>query len=116
MLDLIPDDWPIQMLQDFLIRSLRRSLHDHRNSQIVVSLSRGENVMVCNSVGKEGGLDNRHVLINFLICNRPIARSSISTRTLVRSTWIRNLNATNAINTWARILSYESTDMVICYI
>ncbi|KAJ8655866.1 hypothetical protein O0I10_008530 [Lichtheimia ornata] len=50
VLDLIPDDWPIQMLQDFLIRSLRRSLHDHRNSQIVVSLSRGENVMANSQV------------------------------------------------------------------
>lgn len=46
VLDLIPDDWPIQMLQDFLIRSLRRSLHAYKNSQIVVGISRGENLKV----------------------------------------------------------------------
>lgn len=34
------------MLQEFLIRSLRRSLDDFTESQIVVGLSRGENLMV----------------------------------------------------------------------
>lgn len=46
VLDLIPDDWPIQMLQDFLIRSLRRSLHVYKNGQVVLGISRGENLKV----------------------------------------------------------------------
>ncbi|KAI7847334.1 hypothetical protein BDC45DRAFT_542029 [Circinella umbellata] len=45
-LQLIPDDWPIQTLQDFLVHSLRRSLQEKREGEIVVGLSRGENLMV----------------------------------------------------------------------
>ncbi|KAI8139926.1 hypothetical protein BJV82DRAFT_625529 [Fennellomyces sp. T-0311] len=46
VLQLIPDDWPIETLQEFLVHSLRRSLHDMREKQIMVGLSRGENVLV----------------------------------------------------------------------
>ncbi|KAI8346357.1 hypothetical protein EDC96DRAFT_521434 [Choanephora cucurbitarum] len=46
VLDIIPEEWPLDLLQDFLIRSLRRSLDDYKESQIVLGLSRGENVMV----------------------------------------------------------------------
>ncbi|KAI7862981.1 vacuolar sorting protein 39 domain 2-domain-containing protein [Spinellus fusiger] len=46
VLSSISDEWPIEILQDFLTKSLRRSLHVYRQSNIVVGLSRGENVMV----------------------------------------------------------------------
>jgi hypothetical protein len=43
---MIPEDWSVEMLQEFLIRSLRRSLDDYNESQIVLGLGRGENLMV----------------------------------------------------------------------
>lgn len=43
---MIPDDWTIDVLQEFLIRSLRRSLDDLNESQIVRGLSLGENLLV----------------------------------------------------------------------
>ncbi|KAI9472064.1 MAG: CNH domain-containing protein [Benjaminiella poitrasii] len=46
VLEMIPENWPIDMLQDFLIRSLRRSLDDYNESQIELALSRGENLEV----------------------------------------------------------------------
>ncbi|KAI8384808.1 uncharacterized protein BYT42DRAFT_603782 [Radiomyces spectabilis] len=46
VLNLIPNEWPIDMLQNFLIRSLRRSFHAYREGQIILGLSRGENLMV----------------------------------------------------------------------
>lgn len=52
VLETIPEDWPIDMLQEFLIRSLRRSLDDFTESQIVVGLSRGENLMVSSDMIK----------------------------------------------------------------
>ncbi|KAI8073385.1 hypothetical protein BC940DRAFT_330088, partial [Gongronella butleri] len=45
VLDIIPDDWPVDQLQDFLVHSLRRSLHDTREGQVVLAMSRGENLM-----------------------------------------------------------------------
>ncbi|KAI9031812.1 hypothetical protein CLU79DRAFT_730299 [Phycomyces nitens] len=42
----LPEDLPIQTLQGYLTGSLRRSLHAYRQSNIVLGLSRGENVMV----------------------------------------------------------------------
>ncbi|KAL0078710.1 hypothetical protein F4703DRAFT_1796795 [Phycomyces blakesleeanus] len=46
VLSSLPEDLPIQILQGYLTRSLRRSLHAYRQSNIVLGLSRGENVMV----------------------------------------------------------------------
>ncbi|KAG0171260.1 hypothetical protein DFQ30_001230, partial [Apophysomyces sp. BC1015] len=46
VLNMIPEDWPIEMLQHFLMGALRRSLHDYQESQVVLGMSRGENVMV----------------------------------------------------------------------
>ncbi|KAF7725930.1 transforming growth factor, beta receptor associated protein 1 [Apophysomyces ossiformis] len=46
VLELIPENWPIEMLQHFLIGALRRSLHEYQESQVVLGMSRGENVMV----------------------------------------------------------------------
>ncbi|GAA5809917.1 hypothetical protein MFLAVUS_003332 [Mucor flavus] len=46
VLETIPENWSVQMLQEFLIRSLRRSLDDYNESRIVLGLSRGENIMV----------------------------------------------------------------------
>jgi hypothetical protein len=46
ILEMIPEDWSVEMLQEFLIRSLRRSLDDYNESQIVLGLGRGENLMV----------------------------------------------------------------------
>ncbi|RCH95262.1 transforming growth factor, beta receptor associated protein 1, partial [Rhizopus stolonifer] len=37
VLETIPEDWSLNMLQDFLVRSLRRSLDDYKESQIVSS-------------------------------------------------------------------------------
>ncbi|KAI8640536.1 vacuolar sorting protein 39 domain 2-domain-containing protein [Parasitella parasitica] len=45
VLDTIPEGWSVDMLQEFLIRSLRRSLDDYNESQIVLGLSRGENLL-----------------------------------------------------------------------
>ncbi|KAL9546656.1 hypothetical protein MBANPS3_006557 [Mucor bainieri] len=50
VLDTIPKDWSIDMLQEFLIRSLRRSLDDYNESQIVLGLSRGENLLISSDL------------------------------------------------------------------
>ncbi|KAI7897305.1 vacuolar sorting protein 39 domain 2-domain-containing protein [Mucor mucedo] len=52
VLETIPEDWSVHMLQDFLIRSLRRSLDDYNESRIVVALGRGENLMVSSEMIK----------------------------------------------------------------
>lgn len=54
------------MLQEFLIRSLRRSLDDYNESRIVLGLSRGENLMVSSSYPL---LIIRHRLIFFFVIN-----------------------------------------------
>ncbi|GAN02424.1 transforming growth factor-beta receptor-associated protein 1 isoform X1 [Mucor ambiguus] len=50
VLEMIPKDWSIDMLQEFLIRSLRRSLDDYNESQIVLGLSRGENLLISSDL------------------------------------------------------------------
>ncbi|CAO0793490.1 unnamed protein product [Mucor circinelloides] len=50
VLETIPKDWSIHMLQEFLIRSLRRSLDDYNESQIVLGLSRGENLLISSDL------------------------------------------------------------------
>ncbi|KAI8093372.1 vacuolar sorting protein 39 domain 2-domain-containing protein [Halteromyces radiatus] len=50
VLSIIPDDWPLERLDNFLIHSLRRSLHDYREGQVVLGMSRGENLMVASEL------------------------------------------------------------------
>ncbi|KAI9308018.1 vacuolar sorting protein 39 domain 2-domain-containing protein [Cunninghamella echinulata] len=50
VLSIIPEDWPLQRLQGFLMHSLRRSLHDHREGEVVLGMSRGENILVSNEL------------------------------------------------------------------
>ncbi|KAI8342936.1 vacuolar sorting protein 39 domain 2-domain-containing protein [Chlamydoabsidia padenii] len=50
VLGVIPDDWPLERLQDFLLHSLRRSLYDYREGEVVLGLSRGENLMVAHEL------------------------------------------------------------------
>jgi len=70
VLETIPKDWSIHMLQEFLIRSLRRSLDDYNESQIVLGLSRGENLLISSDLirtYKEIGpiaVDNHTACIN----------------------------------------------------
>ncbi|KAG1471819.1 hypothetical protein G6F56_001908 [Rhizopus delemar] len=45
VLDSIPDDWSIDILQKFLVKSLRKSIDDYNESQIALGLTRGENLM-----------------------------------------------------------------------
>ncbi|CAO3631593.1 unnamed protein product [Cunninghamella blakesleeana] len=50
VLSIIPDDWPLQRLHGFLLHSLRRFLHDHREGEVVLGMSRGENILVSNEL------------------------------------------------------------------
>ncbi|CAO3586262.1 unnamed protein product [Absidia cylindrospora] len=50
VLSIIPDNWPLERLQSFLKHSLRQSLHDYREGQVVLGMSRGENLMVANEL------------------------------------------------------------------
>lgn len=50
VLETIPKEWSVHMLQEFLIRSLRRSLDDYNESQIVLGLSRGENLLISSDL------------------------------------------------------------------
>ena len=43
---LLPEYWSVEMLSEFLVRSLRQSYHDYREGQILKGLCRGENTMV----------------------------------------------------------------------
>ncbi|CAG8574593.1 9361_t:CDS:10 [Ambispora gerdemannii] len=52
VLRLLPEVWSIEMLSEFLIRSLRQSYHDYRESQILKGLLRGENMMVNSELYK----------------------------------------------------------------
>jgi len=47
VLTLLPEYWSIEMLNEFLSRSLRQSYHEYRGNQILKGLSRGENTVVC---------------------------------------------------------------------
>ncbi|KAG9296858.1 hypothetical protein G9A89_006813 [Geosiphon pyriformis] len=46
VLALLPETWSIEMLNEFLGRSIRQSFHDYRENQILKGLSRGENIVV----------------------------------------------------------------------
>ncbi|CAG8455984.1 9617_t:CDS:10, partial [Acaulospora morrowiae] len=46
VLSLLPKYWSVEMLNEFLIRSLRQSYHEYREGQILKGLCRGENTTV----------------------------------------------------------------------
>ncbi len=46
VMELLPEYWSVEMLSEFLIRSLRQNYHDYREGQILKGLCRGENTMV----------------------------------------------------------------------
>src|SRR5688500_8942875 len=48
VMELLPEYWSVEMLSEFLIRSLRQNYHDYREGQILKGLCRGENTMVCD--------------------------------------------------------------------
>ena len=43
---LLPENWSVELLSEFLVRSLRHSYQDYREGQILKGLCRGENTMV----------------------------------------------------------------------
>ena len=46
MLEVIPDDWSVAVLQNFLISALRRTLHEKRQVKLIKSLCLGQNIAV----------------------------------------------------------------------
>lgn len=46
VISLIPPDWPLRILSNFLERSLRRTLHTKHEGQIVKAISAGQNLAV----------------------------------------------------------------------
>ncbi|CAG8557965.1 2611_t:CDS:10 [Paraglomus brasilianum] len=52
VLALLPDIWSIEMLQEFLVRSLRQSHHEYRSEQILKGICRGENTLVKHELFK----------------------------------------------------------------
>ena len=46
MLEVIPDDWSVAVLQKFLISALRRTLHEKRQVKLIKSLCLGQNIAV----------------------------------------------------------------------
>ncbi|CAG8482660.1 5490_t:CDS:10 [Paraglomus occultum] len=52
ILALLPDVWSVEMLQKFLVRSLRLSHHEYREEQILKGISRGENTLVKHELFK----------------------------------------------------------------
>lgn len=43
---LLPEYWSIEMLNEFLIRSLRQNYHGYREGQVLKGLCRGQNTIV----------------------------------------------------------------------
>ncbi|KAL1917008.1 uncharacterized protein VTP21DRAFT_5206 [Calcarisporiella thermophila] len=50
VLKILPDFISVEMLSEFLVRSLRKHLHEHRQLRILKSLSFGENLMVSHDL------------------------------------------------------------------
>ena len=46
VLDLLPPSWPLHLLQDFLSRSFRRTLHAQHQGQLVKAISASQNLEV----------------------------------------------------------------------
>ncbi|KAI7826543.1 vacuolar sorting protein 39 domain 2-domain-containing protein [Gamsiella multidivaricata] len=50
VIDLLPSFWSVELLQQYLLRSLRRSYHEFKEMQIVKGLSLGENLRICEEL------------------------------------------------------------------
>lgn len=48
ILDLLPPSWPLHLLQDFLSRSFRRTLHAQHQGQLVKAISASQNLEVAD--------------------------------------------------------------------
>lgn len=46
VLQLLPEEWSLQLLRPFLVRAVRASMHASRTSQIALGLSRSENLQM----------------------------------------------------------------------
>jgi hypothetical protein len=46
VLDLVPDDWSVAVLEKFLVSALRRTLHEKRQIKLIKSLCLGHNIAV----------------------------------------------------------------------
>jgi vacuolar protein sorting-associated protein 3 len=46
VLEVIPDEWSVAILEKFLISALRRMLHEKRQVKLIKSLCLGQNVAV----------------------------------------------------------------------
>jgi vacuolar protein sorting-associated protein 3 len=46
VLEVIPDNWSVAVLQNFLISALRRTLHEKRQVKLIKSLCLGQNIAV----------------------------------------------------------------------
>jgi hypothetical protein len=46
VLEVVPDDWSVAVLQRFLISALRRTLHEKRQVKLIKSLCLGQNIAV----------------------------------------------------------------------
>ena len=46
VLDVVPDEWSVAVLQRFLISALRRTLHEKRQVKLIKSLCLGQNIAV----------------------------------------------------------------------
>jgi hypothetical protein len=46
VLELVPDEWPVAVLEKFLVSALRRTLHEKRQVKLIKSLCLGHNIAV----------------------------------------------------------------------
>ena len=46
MLEVVPDDWSVAVLQKFLVSALRKTLHEKRQVKLIKSLCLGQNIAV----------------------------------------------------------------------
>ncbi|KAI8988123.1 hypothetical protein BDF20DRAFT_970210 [Mycotypha africana] len=68
VLELIPDHWPVQLFQDFIIRSLRRSTNSLDDNKIELGLSRGQNILVSSDLFKLYGVIGPIEVDNQTVC------------------------------------------------
>jgi hypothetical protein len=46
VIELLPDEWPIHMVENYFIQAFRKATDEKLQGKIVLGLSRGENLMV----------------------------------------------------------------------
>jgi vacuolar protein sorting-associated protein 3 len=46
VLELVPDEWSVAVLEKFLVSALRRTLHEKRQVKLIKSLCLGHNIAV----------------------------------------------------------------------